>query len=81
MCLIYLNGRYYVEIKDERYKNHPDENNFLGSRNAPKPLRTQYQTQNSTQLRKNQKVIRNYINELDVENYPKRKQKPIIQQP
>ena len=38
-----------------------------------KNLRTQYQVQKETQIRKNQKVIKNY-NELIVKNYPKKKQ-------
>ena len=25
----YLNGEYYVEVKDHRYKVHPTENNIL----------------------------------------------------
>ena len=41
-------------------------------------MRTQYQVQNETQTRKNQKVVKNDNNELIVKNYPKNKQ-PIIQ--
>ena len=54
----YLNGRYYVEVKDHRYKIHPTEKIILGLREEPKSLRTQYQVQNETQIRKNQKVLR-----------------------
>ena len=75
----YLNGEYYVEVKDHRYKIHPTENNILRKRDEPKSLRTQYQVQNDTRIRKNQKVIKNDNNELLVKNYPKNKQ-PIIQQ-
>ena len=75
----YLNGRYYVEVKDHRYKIHPTENIILRLRDEPKSLRTQYQVQNETQIRRNQKVIKNDNNELLVKNYPKNKQ-PIIQQ-
>ena len=75
----YLNGEYYVEVKDHRYKIQPTENNILRKRDEPKSLRTQYQVQNETQIRKNQKVIKNDNNELIVRNYPKNKQ-PIIQQ-
>ena len=70
----YLNGEHYVEVKDHRYKYHPTENIILRLRDEPKSLRTQYQVQNETQIRKNQKVIRNDNNELIVNNYPKNKQ-------
>ena len=77
----YLNGRYYVEVKDHPYKIHPTENNFLRHRDEPKPLRTQYQVQNETQIRRSQKVIKNDNDQLIVKNYPKNKNKqPNIQQ-
>ena len=76
----YLNGQYYVEVEDHRYKIHPTENIILRKRNPPTSLRTQYQVQNDTQIRKNQKDIKNDNDELIVKNYPKKKQ-PIIQQP
>ena len=75
----YLDGSYYVEVKDHRYKIHPTENIILRKRDPPTSLRTQYQVQNETQIRKNQKVIKNDNNELVVKNYPTNKQ-PIIQQ-
>ena len=75
----YVNGEYYVEVKDHRYKIHPTENIILRLRDEPKSLRTQYQVQNETQIRKNQKVIKNDNDQLIVKNYPKNKQ-PIIQQ-
>ena len=37
-------------------------------------MRTQYQVQNETQIRKNQKVIKNDNDQLVVKNYPKNKQ-------
>ena len=77
----FLNGRYYVEVKDKRYIIHPTENIILGHREEPKSLRTQYQVQNITQIWKNQKVTKNDNDELLVENYPKNKKQPIIQQP
>ena len=77
----YLNGEYYVEIKYHRYKIHPTKNNFLRKRDPPKSLRTQYQVQNETQIRRNQIVIKNDNDELVVENYPKNKKQPIQQQP
>ena len=76
----YLNGQYYVEVKDHRYKINPTENVILRKRDPPTSLRTQYQVQNDTQIRKNQKVIKNNNDELIVKNYPKKKQ-PIQQQP
>ena len=75
----YLNGEYYVEVKDHRYKIHPTENIILRKRDPPTSLRAQYQVQNETQIRRNQKVIKNDNDQLLVENYPKNKQ-PIIQQ-
>ena len=42
-------------------------------------MRTQYQVQNETQIRRNQKVIKNDNDQLVVKNYPENKQ-PIIQQ-
>ena len=75
----HLNGRYFVEVKDHRYKIHPTENIFLRLRDEPKSPRTQYQIQNETKIRRNQKVIKNDNDQLVVKNYPKNKQ-PIIQQ-
>ena len=65
----YLNGQYYVEVKDHRYKIHPKENIILRLRDEPKSLRTQYQVQNETQIRRNQKVTKNDNDELIVKNY------------
>ena len=76
----YLNGIYYVEVKDHRYRIHPIENNILRKRVSPISLGTQYKVQNNTQMMKNQKGIRDDHNEIVVKNYPKNKQ-PIIQQP
>ena len=75
----YLNGEYYIEVKDHRYKIHPTENIILRKRDAPASLRTQYQVQNETEIRRNQKVIKNDNDQLIVKNYPKNKQ-PLIQQ-
>ena len=76
----YLNGEYYVEVKDHRYKIHPTENIILRKRDPPTSLRTQYQIHNQTQIRRNQKVIRNENNQLVVKNYPKNKQAIIQRQ-
>ena len=75
----YLNGEFYVEVKDHRYKLHPNENLILRKRDPSTSLRTQYQVQNGTQIRKNQKIVKNNNNQLVVKNYPKNKQ-PIQQQ-
>ena len=66
-------GRYYVEVKDHRYKFHPTESNILGERDQPKFHQPQYQVQNETQVSRNQKVIRNNNDDLIVKNYPKEK--------
>ena len=76
----YLNGQYYKEVKDHRYKIHPTENIILHKRDEPKSLRTQYQVQKEAQIRKNQKVNKNDNNQSVVKNYPKNKNKqPNIQ--
>ena len=74
----YLNGENYVEVKDHRYKIHPTENIILRKRDPPKSLRTQNQVQNETQIRRNQKVIKNYNDQLEVKVYPKNKNKQLI---
>ena len=76
----YPNGRYYVEVKDYRYKIHPTENIFFRLRDEPKSLRTQYQVQNETKVRRNQKVIKNDNDQLKVKIYPRNKQSIIQQQ-
>ena len=47
-------GEYYGEVKDHRYRNHPTENIILRKRDPPASLRSQYQVQNETHIRKNQ---------------------------
>ena len=69
----YFNGNYYVEVKDHRNKIHPTENIILRKRDPSTSLRTQYQVQNETLIRRNQKVIKNDKDESIVENYPKNK--------
>ena len=54
----YLNGQYYVEVKDHRYFLHRAENILLGLRDEPKSLGTQYQIRIQTQIRKNQKFLK-----------------------
>ena len=62
----YLNGEYYVEVKDHRLKIHPTENKIFRKQDPPQSLRTQYQVRNETQIRKNQKVIKNDNDQLTV---------------
>ena len=69
-----FNGINYVEVKDLRYKTHPTENNIIRERDPPKIPRTQYQVQNNTQIRKNQKVIGKDNDEIVVKIYPEKKQ-------
>ena len=76
----YLNGQYYTEVNDPRYRIHPNGEIILRKRDPPKSLTTQYQVKNNTKIRTNQKVIRNDNGQLIVKNYPKNKRKqPIIQ--
>ena len=70
----YLNGENYVEVKDHRYRIHATENIISRKRDPPLSLRTQYQVQNETQIRRNQKVIKNNNDEFEVKNSPKNKQ-------
>ena len=70
----YLNDESYVEVKDHRYKINPTGNISLQKRDPPLSLTTQYQVQIDTQIRRNQKVIKNNNNEIVVKNYPKKKQ-------
>ena len=76
----YLNGEYYVKQKIINIKFNPTENFTIRKRDPPISLRTHYPVQNETQIRKNQKVIKNEKDQLVVKNYPKNKQ-PIQQQP
>ena len=53
----YLKCQYYVEVKDERYTSHPDENFILREGKPSKSLRTQYQVIiKETQIRRNHEV-------------------------
>ena len=63
-----LYGEFYVEIKDQRYEIHPTENIILRKRDPPQFLRTQYQVQNNTQIKKNQKVVRTDNDVIVVKN-------------
>ena len=61
-------------MKDHRYKIHPTVFFILRKGDPPTSLRTQYQVQNSTQITKNQKVIRKVNDELIVKNFSNKKQ-------
>ena len=76
----YLNGEYFVEVKDHRYRIQPTESFIIRKRDPPISLRTQYHVQKETHIRRNQKVIKNDNNQLVVKNYPKNNQ-PNSQQP
>ena len=66
----YLSGQYYVEVKDKRYRIHPTENIILRKRDSPQSIRTQYHVRNETQIRRNQKVIKNDNDQSVVKIYP-----------
>ena len=51
----------------------------MRKRDPPTSLRNQYQVQNETRKRRNQKVIKNDNDQLLVKNYPKNKQSTIQQ--
>ena len=77
----YLNGQYYVEVKDHRCRIRPTEIVILSLRDEPKSHRTQYHVQNCTRIRKNQKLLKNDNDELVVKIYPKNKKQQIQQHP
>ena len=56
--MIHLNGRYYVEVKDKRYSSHPNGNVILKLQEERKSLRTLYQVQKDTQIRKKVKKLK-----------------------
>ena len=57
---------FFEDVKDKRYVIHPIESIVLKEREPPESLRNQYQVKNETQMRKNQKIVRNGNNELEV---------------
>ena len=63
----YLNSKNYVEVKDKGYVIHAKEIKIIRKRDSPLSLRTQYQVQHKTQMRKNQKVV-GYQGKIQVEN-------------
>ena len=77
----YLNGQYYVEVKDHRCRIRPTEIIILRFCDEPKSFRTQYHIQNCTRMRKNQKLLENDNVELVVKKYHKKNKQQIQQQP
>ena len=67
-----------LKKKDHKYKIHPTEYIILRKRDPPTSLRTQYQVQNETQIQGNQKVKKNYNDQLGVKSYPKNKNKQLV---
>ena len=57
-----------TEKKNERTKN-------------PQSLRTEYQVVNHTRIRKNQKVVKNENNKIELKPYPTTKKKETIEKP
>ena len=51
----YLDGQYYVEVKDHPYKIQPTENIILRERDPADSHRNQYQIQNNTEISKKSK--------------------------
>ena len=69
----YLNNKYYKQVKNERYITHPTENSILRERKEPKSLKTHNQVIIDTEKGRNQKVIKNANNELEIKSYPIKK--------
>ena len=67
-------------MKDRRCRIHPTEKTILRERDPPQSLTTQYQVQNETQIRKNQKVVENN-GKLEVKIYPRDTKQPSQKQP
>ena len=67
----YLNGIYYVEVKDKRHIFDLKERFILRELQQPNYLGTHYQIFNGTNSRKKEKVIENLYNEMEVKFYPK----------
>ena len=76
----FFHGKYYVGLKDKRYRIHPTEKIILGLHDEPKLIRTENQVQIDTQIRKNQKDVED-TGRLENKSYLKTKKQPIQQQP
>ena len=56
----YLDGNYYVQVKNQRYEIQPTETVILRLRDTPTSLRTQYHGQKmKLRQEKSQKVSKN----------------------
>ena len=60
--MMYLNEKFYTEIKNDKYLNH--NNKIYRLTNTPKSLKTRYQIINNTKIPKNKTVILTENNEL-----------------
>ena len=60
--MIYLNEKFFTEIKNENYIIH--NNKIYRLTNTPKSLKTRYQIINNTKIPKNKTVILTENNEL-----------------
>ena len=66
-------------MKDRRYNSHPTENNITREGEESNSLGTQYHVINYTRRRRNQKVTTDEDGQIQVEPYPKFKQKKTIE--
>ena len=57
-----LNGEYYVEVKDHRYKIHPTENIILRKRDEPNLLELNIKFKMRLRLREIKKLLRILMN-------------------
>ena len=73
-------GKFYVEFKDKQDSKAPTEKVILLIREEPPLLRIQYQLQNEKN-RKDQKLVKNDNDELEVKPYPKNKKNIFIENP
>ena len=67
-----LNKSYYAEVRNF-YKNFSKENTIFRERKETKFLRTEHHVKKETKTGRNQEVIRNENEELEIKPYPKRK--------
>ena len=62
--MIYLNEKFYTEVKNENYIIH--NNKIYRLTNTPKSLKTRYELINNTKIPKNKIVILSENNELSL---------------
>ena len=68
-------GKFYVEFKDKQDSKALTENVIFLLREEPPLLPIQYQLQNE---KKDQKLVKNDNDELEVKPYPKNKKKYLL---